>query len=236
MWRKTGLACCILGLALVAGTAETARGDLVIDTYTGWNIGTSTPFNPFGYAPADDEGDLVAIETVGQTFTVGSELTVLENFKFWVNGSPITPIVFNAYVYEWATDKPTGSALYTTTAMTANSGSFQEFSFSPNLQLNASGVYVAFLSATSGVQGFVGARPDNPYNGGSTYYLNNANPSGGSSWLPPNPVITDLVFQASFSNQDVPTIPEPSSWAILGLGCVCMALVRSRRSRLLPHA
>jgi hypothetical protein len=178
------------------------------------------------------------IETVGQTFTVGSELTVLENFKFWVSGPQISPIVFNAYVYEWATafDKPTGSALYTTTAMTADSGSFQEFSFSPNLQLNANGVYVAFLSATSGVYGYVGARTDDLYSEGTSYYLNNAVPWGGSSWSTPGAGITDLVFQASFSSQDVPTIPEPSSWAILGLGCVCMALVRSRRSRPLPHA
>lgn len=223
MWRKTGLMGCILGLALVAGTA---RGDLIIDTYTGWD--GNDAFNPFGSLSG-----IEAIEIVGQTFTVGTEFTVLENFKFWVEGFS-NAIAFNAYVYQWDNNKVTGNELYASGLQTTATGtSWEAFSFSPSggLELVANQVYVAFLQASSGVGGYVAARPDNQYSGGRTYYLNDST-NLTSTWSTFNAgVAEDFVFQASFGEKDLPVVPEPSSLAVFGLSCACMAMLRLRRSR-----
>jgi hypothetical protein len=224
MWRKTGLMGGILGLALVAGTA---RGDLVIDTYTGWD--NTTKLYPFGFNMEDDiNSSPTGIEWMGQTFTVGEQFTVLEKFSFWVKDA-VVDVAFNAHVYGWDSDTAqlTGSSLFSGNN-SATDGNFVEFSFFPDLDLDA-GTYIAFLEATSGYDGEVGARSDNPYAGGAAYYLNNPSPTN-VTWSEPTGDY-DFAFVAELGSPDPPTIPEPASFALFGLGCVCMTLLRRQRLR-----
>jgi hypothetical protein len=102
--------------------------------------------------------------TLGQTFTVPGEASILTNFTFWVSPSygpsgpggdnvAMSPPVFRLFVMGWdqALFAPTGDVLFRSearTGLTAADGSTPApFAFSTgSLALDPGGMYVAFLS------------------------------------------------------------------------------------------
>lgn len=207
---------------------------------------------------ADNRTDLVGnqLYTVGQTFTVGSEYTVLDNFSFWLApvGSYPAPNLF-AYVMAWddAGRHATGPTLYKSLApAVATDASPTKFTFNIRdgishnndvdgffdaLSLNPNSMYIAFLSDVeqpTGVQdiGAIGVEPNAPYAGGAPFYTT----TGSSQWrttqwtqFPPE---WDLSFEANLS-APVTATPEPASLTLMvtGLGGIA-GFARRRRARL----
>lgn len=236
MWRKTGLMGCILGLALVAGTAtDSSAGMMDIDTTISWNPNTEGPFSPFGFGGA-------FAETVGQTFLV-TEDTILDDFTFWVNAGNGSDITASAFVYGWSNTLVRATDMYyssLSTTINHNTGLTPLPFLTGGVSL-APGQYVAFLSASAmaGVSpGTVGARATNvPPSDSEGFFLDGTNWTS-SPWTATAAAMSlpDLAFKANFSDPPLPTIPEPSSLVIFSLGCACVALLRTRRPRVSSHA
>lgn len=177
-------------------------------------------------------------QTYGQTFSAlnGS----LDSFSFWLSGTSPT-LNFQAYVFAWdpALLRATGPALFTSSIMSAPSGSgFLEVAVGTgSLAVTPGDVYVAFLSS-SGVAGsgsvvWEGSN-GNTYADGAFVYINNGENTAAwttSTWTTNfGGTSRDLRFAMEFSD-GVPTevVPEPVTMVLLGSGLAGLGAVRRRR-------
>lgn len=222
-------------VALAMGLSGVSHAASIIDTTGSWN-GTDA-VSSFG------ETDTA---TYGQTFTVTGPETVLDSFTFYLDDYLNPDFVdFQAYVYAWDGSKASGSALYSSSALSTTNngglGGFEAFTINTGGIDLADGLqYVAFFSASNLFDGSHGqARwglPYNisPYSGGSFVYLNNGSNFGQittNTWENFDSYY-DLAFTMNFSEPVVPVVPVPAAapLGLLGLGLVA-AFNRRRKQR-----
>jgi len=177
----------------------------------------------------------VGSETIGQTFTVGSD-NRLDNFTFYVtstiNDEFTDHLVFGAYVMKWDGSKAIGPILFESGHI-RTTGNLLKWGFEQidvdtgGLHLDVGGRYVAFFSVTDYISGPLSsgwaAYVGEAYANGTFVYIDN-----GSSFsaLTTTPWVTnypggDLAFTMSFN------IPEPTTLLLLGLG----SFVLTKRKR-----
>ena len=192
-------------------TPVTLRVPQRIDTTIGWN-------GIDGYQPFGTDG----AETMGQTFNSGRN-NVLKDFSFYLNPEyGDLNVVFKFYVMAWNGQEATGPVLFQSGLLstaglptyTAAPGCFTEFTIdTQDLSLMSNTNYVAFLSsvgleAYSNAGAVVGARYDNPYQGGGLFFSvqrNDFSLLSTTDWVNAGDVY-DFAFKA-----DLLSVQEPNS-------------------------
>lgn len=177
------------------------------------------------------------IATQGQTFVTPDATNVwLNSFSMDLAHYTGAATSLNVYVIEWSTinTRPTGSALFTSNAVTTTTTypSSATYTFNTGgLALDPAKTYMmlAFAPANaSGGQDMVYLVPGTSYSGGQALYLADTGmrPFSDITTMPWTARTTDLVFSATFS-----AVPEPSTYAALaGLGVLaCAAYLRRHR-------
>lgn len=218
-------------LLLALAASGSAGASTVIDTRATWDGGSV-----YGTLLGEGGQNFVPVATYGQTFQVPADNSVLTGFNVWMQSvGPIDPdpMVFGMYVMAWTGTRATGSLLYDSGPVTLGTGiTWHDVSFNNlSLALQPNQSYVFILSASKYFNGredtaYFAGMPFDAYSGGALYTLNNYSDTskwttqdwdyGGGSW--------DLVFQAQFT-----AAPEPSSFALIGLGVLTLGLTRARR-------
>lgn len=182
---------------------------------------------------------------VGENFVVPSgpgdgllhALTV--GVEGW-SGSP-EQVQLRTYVYAWDGNHPIGAALYTSPIFSppATRG-FVWHTFVPDVQLSVGSAYVFFLSGVGLTQ------PDTP-----TYYgiaqrgtlVNDAYVPGirvnaddpdfshlaTTTWY--KTYDRDIAFELVFAPAQASTVPEPSTWTLMGAGLLLVGGISARRRR-----
>lgn len=196
------------GLTLLMMLLASSAGAQNIDLTTNWD-GTSS-IASWG---------IPNTATYGQTITPTARQTTLQSFTFNLRQNAGTAPQCQAFIYQWsaATSRITGSALYSSSVVTAPSGgAFVPVTFNTGgTPLAANQQYVMFLT-TSTVTGQAsgiyrwGAVADSSYTGGRFVYMNNStsfNDLSASAWTLYD---SDLAFVATF----LPTSPLVYSSAL----------------------
>ena len=171
-----------------------------------------TVIGPF---PNWDGSQTAGWAAAAQSFPVPTQDTLLDSFTFRLLG---TGTSYEFSLVELAADQPTGPTLYST----VRPWSVGDITISGiNLSLNPSQQYAAvidFQGYTSVSVAFDWPRSSDPYPEGIGYWLT----PNRSEWDTfPN---ADLLFQATF-------VPEPSAFALLGLGWVALLFAHRRAHR-----
>jgi hypothetical protein len=179
--------------------------------------------------------------TIGQTFIAPND-NMLTSFGFQMVSDAPASLQFHAYVYAWSGDlqglgKASGTPIFSSDIVTyTNSGGlYKPITINTGLtQLIAGDNYVAFLTisnpvdfiASTGIagMGFVNDHGTNNGGGNAVWLNNNNDPSLLTTTLWSNHYNGDLAFQASF------TVPEPSTYALFGIGAIGMIMVMRRKN------
>ena len=229
--------CFALMLALLTCSLATAQN--IIDTFPQWdgvsNIGS------WG-------GGGGTTPTYGQSFTADATHSTLTNLTFPFSGNGQAQN-YLAYVYQWSGSDTIGSALFTSSVLSYNGASgFQSLSvptgtvaLTPGLQ------YVAFFStigqtgstaATIGLLGAVNEPSGNfgadGYIGGNFVYNNNTGGFSGG-WSDPSAYGGQASFYSSFTLAFA-AVPEPTTWALIGVGTLGTGVYAWRKKRLAVRA
>lgn len=206
--------------ALGFGVPGKAQAQTFIDTTPNWDGSLGQP------AFTEDIDIPGNFQTVGQTFTVGTD-NILNEFSFWLDDiywENDDYFDFGAYVMEWdsTNNLATGNILYQSgLRSTTGATGMEKFVFNTGGTTLTSGKqYVAFLSTSEFYNFFesyssIGYVPGDVYDGGNLVYLRNSSNFSAvttQEWLSATPI--DLAFQASFSGGST-SVPEPST--LLGL-------------------
>jgi hypothetical protein len=158
---------------------------------------------------------------LGQTLTAEAGDNMLDYFTIRLKGnSPATSFDFKVQAWDSVTDKRVGSPLYTSATQTVQpSGTFTDFTFTPNLTLTPGSTYIAYMDNSNYAfnNGFVlGGNFSDPYTSGAFAFL--SLPSS-ETWIEYTNG-QDVAFGARF-------VPEPSSLALTAFG---LLLMRRRRA------
>jgi hypothetical protein len=206
-----------------------------IGTISSWNGSDNMYY--FGYNNINS--------TYGQTILAPATDTQLDSFSFEVK-LPSTAN-FKGYVYAWDTDKMIGSSLFESAVVhTSQDQAFEKITFNTGgINLSPGASYVLFCNinglSESGYlsgsgYGYFGVTGD-LYSGGNFVFANNGNdfnllfqPSTiNGSWNSTVLSYDDLAFDATFSSGGTsPTVPEPATMLLLGLGLVGVAGIRRK--------
>jgi hypothetical protein len=175
-------------------------------------------------------------KTYGQVFTapVTGKLT---SFKLWLNGG--VGALFGAVgtwngtsAYAFGNGSPT--TLYTS-GLTQSTGA-QGYQFTPNVNVTAGQLYVAYLTVFGAPASGNTTMPLGTNAAGLNYFVwnNTSNPNGNPSW---NYFFNtgNAQFAASFDAAVSPT-PEPEAWASMALGLGLAGWVARRRKAKLAAA
>ena len=245
--RKEILTTIFVGSLLFFGIAGVAGAS---------TIGTTGSWDGSFFLYAYTEVDPVAI---GQTFRLNSgDDSTLNSVTFFMDdssgGDHTWAIDFEFSIFEWATDRITGSSLYDSgTVTTQLQPDFETFTFDVGgIELNTDTDYVFFFSsanfsdawsewvctsylfgtcvsgymAPGGGSGHVGLIDGDAYaNGGTVFMLNVANPAM-LSGSAWDQLSNDLAFTMELSPS---AVPEPSTLLLLGSGLVGLGLIRRLR-------
>jgi hypothetical protein len=224
----------ILSLALVvaavSGSAQLAAATSIDTTSSN---GGGLQF--FGSGPL--------LWTIGQIFTVSGSDTQLDSFSLFLTdtGSSSGILDLRGYIASWdSVNFHASSILFesaTQTMTAANTGTVQEFAFSPGLGVTAGQQYVAFLSVSNlplqpAVE-LVVPLAGPVLSGGEFVGLDSGTTPSlliSSPWLDAggNLNVDDLWFKASRSAPSA--VPEPSSLPLLDSGLVALAVWRRKHA------
>ncbi len=210
-------------VCLCAAFAITGHANTIVSTNSFWDDGTIA----FSF------GNDVPAPLIGQTVTVpvGGGST-LASFTFTLLDDLSDPIPFVAEVRPWDPVSGGGSPIYSAAGLTIPSAGpqFNDYTFSPNIDLTSGGVYLLDLfaepSATPGHEPFaaINISKGDVYTDGQYVYATN----NGTTWF--SPAGEDLDFTAVFTGAAGPTTPEPAGAALVVLGGALAALWRRRGS------
>lgn len=209
---------------IAAMTASIAKADFVL----------STEGSPNGNVGSWGTAASGSTPTYGELFVDPAGNPFLKNVEFLVDNPNGSAIPFKAYIYSWNGSNITGSALFTSGALSVapTAGAYDPVDVSMNVQLTPGNQYVALFS-TVGLAGNIGsARFDlattASYTSGLFEY-NNDNALPPAAGCNPNGNFGDnLAFSMTFS-PPAATVPEPSS--VLLLGTIALMLWRGSRRR-----
>lgn len=165
----------------------------------------------------------------GQTFTLGASETV-NNFSFRINDGG-SAIGYTAYVFAWDSGNAvtSGSALFSTSGTTSGNGLMQTYTINTGSLALGSGMYVAFLQASSGGAASWGSTTNDVYAGGSFVFQNNGGDSsqwGSSGWTTGWSTAADVSFAVNGVPAAVPVAP---ALPLLASGIGALAVLRRRR-------
>lgn len=173
--------------------------------------------------------------TYGQTFTVGAD-HFMNSFSMFLNGRQGgSSLNLRGYVAGWDNNKAT-SILYTSATRTMGTdGALTEFAFDTGaLDLNVGSKYVFFISVSDlGAQAgslFTMPTTGNTYAGGDFVYYNNGTNFAGltsNGWDCRECGWGDVAFRLDLSARGA-EVPEPGSFALIGLGLLGFAAARRR--------
>jgi len=224
----------LFAVVAVLTSTGTARATF-ISTVPSWD-GSSSVL-PWG---SDASG---ATPTYGQTFTATVTEAVLNSVLFEINNSSGVSIPYHAYVYAWNGSAITGSALFTSGALSVPAGSgFQAVTVNTgSVSLTPGKEYVAFFSTTNDLgastarASWGGNLPDSTYAGGQFVYNNGTTFSqlsaGGRAWNEFSSFnFGDLAFTLTFESQ-APSVPEPATMTSLATGVLTLAGYGWRKRR-----
>ena len=196
------LALCAAVVAAFAYTAP-AHADTIVDTSSAWTDKVTSGW-----------------QMTGQTFETPNATDVtLASWTFWMAGNSTSGKEVRFSIYEWGGSSTTGSELYGTDLSWASTTSSYAVT-GINLSLDDSKDYVAVIDtnytgfAPSSVHYVVGDQ----YASGS--YVGRSNGTWGTLSLS-----VDHRFTASFTGA---AVPEPGTFALLGLSLFGVALHRRR--------
>jgi len=169
--------------------------------------------------------------TRGWEFTTNSEITVME-LGIWVSNANGQNVLNDDHLIRIWDTSDTSSPLVSTTILAGNyaEGAFAYKSVTPTLlSANTNYVIAAYYPTASDF------RHDNGING-NLYTFNSAlTPLGGrsafSNAFPSTSSSSELVGPTFRFETAASTVPEPSSFALFGLGALGMAVVAVRRRR-----
>lgn len=210
--KLTGVLACLMLLSL----PNLSLAQSSFDTFPLWD--NSNGINAWGSNNTP---------TYGQSFTADASHAVLTGMTFALRGDDVTQN-YRAYVFQWTGSDTTGAALFTSSSLfyDGSSAGFQNLSVpTGSLVLTPGQQYVAFFSAVgetgdvSAFWGFLGSdlTGADGLAGGNFVFNNSGGFSGG--WEDPtffNGLPTaDLAVQLTFS-----AVPEPTTWALIGLSMV----------------
>lgn len=231
MTRFTSLA--VVTVLALASTGPSAKGDLTIDTTIGWN--GIDGYGSFG---------LDGARTMGQTFNSGSN-NVLQDFAFNISQeSGYSSVSYEFYVMAWNGQEATGPVLFQSGLLstaglptyTATPGCFTEVTINTqDLSLTSNTEYVAFLSTVglaqdSSSRSIIGARYNNPYQGGGLFFSVQPNDfSLTRAWVNAGDEY-DFAFRA-----DLLSVPEPNSIIIVLSVTIIVSAYRTLRHGSLYH-
>jgi hypothetical protein len=170
-----------------------------------------------GTYPNWDGSQTAGWAAAAQSFTVPAQDVLLRNFVFSLVGNGTS---YEFSIVDLVAGQPTGPVLYST----VRPWSVGDQTISDiNLFLGPSQQYAAvidFQGYTSLSVAFDWPDSFDPYPGGAGYWLS---PSQ-SEWTTfPN---ADLLFSAEFTQ-----VPEPSTFSMIGFGCVALMISRCRKRR-----
>jgi hypothetical protein len=224
-----------LFVVMACMVSMSAAHAVVIDTTSSWN-GTDVVY-PFGETNT---------ATYGQTFTVTGADVYLNSFTFYLNDRLDPDYVdFAAYVYAWDGNSASGSALYTSAAMSTTNnggaGGFEAININTGgIQLTSGQQYVALFSASAYFDGAVGLADvgwmanASAYTGGAFVYYNNGSNFGllttntwnGLAWG------GDLAFMMDLSATPVASaVPVPAAAWLFGSGLMGLVGISRHRAR-----
>ena len=217
-----------LGALAVLAASFSAKGNLTISVPS--SVAAQEPAGSFG-AWSGQAGQ------IGETIIVPASASTLDSFSFAVIGSSY-PFNLQALVAKWdqGIARPTGSALFSSSAVPSPLGSLQTLTFDAghvavtpgeNLILMLNAKLPGQPTDNGNDSDFLDARSDNPYSDGHAVYsyMNSSdvvagNWQGFNSFDAPR----DLVFSASFTS-----VPEPVTFAVL-LPAMTALLTSRKRS------
>lgn len=160
----------------------------------------------------------------GQTFTLSSAAT-MNDVSFRINDRG-TSVSFIAYLFEWAGNRTTGSALASVTGATSGTDAMETTSVDLGNVALGIGQYVAFLQATSSGSAAWGSVSADVYSGGAFVFQNNGGNEmsfGTSNWETNwQGSGSDLAFAMTFDN--IVPIPLPAALPLMLLALGSLGL------------
>lgn len=203
-----------------------------------------TSVGTFGYPTSSATNPT---QTYGQTITVPAlGDTVLTSFSFLMNlpgvgqdnTKPAMNTEFQAYVFKWGGDRPTGSALFTSPLIDIRTNGYQIITFDTGeLVLDTPGTYVLFASilgsdglSLGGAGNGRWAAGGQGYQGGQFVELASGSWTGNAWATGALGMGGDLAFNASFVSE-ASSVPEPGSLTLIGGTAIAFAaaVVATRR-------
>jgi hypothetical protein len=227
-------------LALLTASSTQARAEIFsYDTTPFWD-GT-TAISPWGSVQSTNT------PTFGQTFIAPGATNSLLSFTFYLTDfTPGDSVMYQAAVYSWSgslqggsgPQGAVGSSLFSVNQVFVDNGGFQAVTIDTGgVDLTPGGAYVVLLTTSDPTSISNNSNSLGQFEWGLTgYFLHQPNNGGGGFNFDNNPDINSLPWDDYADYGDLAwtgvfrIVPEPSSFMLVGIGSIAVAVIRRRKT------